>query len=54
MKKLKTVCAWCDILIQDGYTHLLFGEERVSHGICKKCIKKLREKDKKENINETN
>ena len=50
MSKIKTICAWCKTLIQDGDTHLLLGEERISHGICKKCLKKLESDDEPPNL----
>ena len=34
---LKTICAWCDILIKDGELLLFEGKKYPSHGICKEC-----------------
>jgi hypothetical protein len=31
---MKTICAWCTVLIKDGETV----DGRVSHGICSKCF----------------
>lgn len=39
--KIKTICAWCEKLISDGETPMLLGKPRVSHGICKQCIKQI-------------
>ena len=36
-KTIKTICAWCKVLIKDGPTPILLGEPTQSHGICTKC-----------------
>jgi hypothetical protein len=35
LSALKTVCAWCDVLIKDGPPH------PVSHGICEPCSARM-------------
>ena len=36
--KIKTICAWCKKLIQDGDTPEMFGIKRISHGMCPECF----------------
>ena len=42
-EKLKTICAWCGNLIQDGKTIEILGKPRISHGMCKKCYNNIDE-----------
>lgn len=37
-EKLRTICAWCSKLIQEGKYLTLFGKKRVSHGMCRQCF----------------
>ena len=37
--RIRTLCAWCGVLIHDG---VLFQGKHESHGICPTCDKKLR------------
>ena len=46
-KKLRTICAWCKTLIHDGDTTMLFGIERVSHGMCLDCYNNWENTQKK-------
>lgn len=41
MTPLKTICAWCGVLLTDGRVD---DDGGVSHGICPGCLKKWEKK----------